>query len=207
LGYAVHIPGVGAIDQICDGAIAIGFNILNELANVTPTDIHLAHKAPDDIMPYRRFFGMTPRFDAEQYGLVFPAELLATAVIGADPHARALLLKSVTDYWAVKYPRIAEQVARIIRSRIVFGNVSLEMVAEAMSMHPRKLNRMLRRDGVTFRNLLNEARFELGCQWLAGTRRQITDIALSLGYADASGFSHAFTRWSGKTPSRWRSEA
>ena len=33
----------------------------------------------------------------------------------------------------------------------------------------------------------------------------ITDIALVLGYADPSGFTHAFQRWAGVAPSEWRS--
>jgi AraC-like DNA-binding protein len=71
-------------------------------------------------------------------------------------------------------------------------------------MHPRMLNRRLEAEGTTFRQLLNQARFEVARQLLAGTKVQVTDLALALGYADTSSFSRAFQRWSGVAPSDWR---
>ena len=41
-------------------------------------------------------------------------------------------------------------------------------------------------------------------QLLLGTRMSIGQIAATLGYADASGFTHAFRRWSGTSPAAWR---
>jgi AraC-like DNA-binding protein len=62
----------------------------------------------------------------------------------------------------------------------------------------------LQAEGRTFRELTNEARFEVAQQLLAGTRMDITNVAFALGYADPSGFTHAFHRWSGLAPSEWR---
>jgi AraC-like DNA-binding protein len=48
--------------------------------------------------------------------------------------------------------------------------------------------------------LLDEVRFEAPCQLLDTARIPITEIAVSLGYAEASAFTRAFRRWSGTTP-------
>ena len=111
---------------------------------------------------------------------------------------------SVAEYWAVQHPRMAERVVRILRPRVVFGNVSLEDVADQLSMHPRTMNRNLQSEGTSFRSLLNEARFQVARQLLAGTRIGVTDIALTLGYSEPSGFTHAFKRWPGTAPIEWR---
>lgn len=79
-------------------------------------------------------------------------------------------------------------------------------MASELSMHPRTLNRRLQAEGNSFRDLMNEARFEVARQLLAGTRMDITEIAFSLGYADPSSFTHAFQRWSGAAPSEWRNQ-
>ena len=76
-----------------------------------------------------------------------------------------------------------------------------------LSMHPRTLNRRLQAEGTSFRKLANEARFLIARQLLAGTRMEVTDIGLALGYAELSGFTHAFQRWSGTAPSEWRERA
>jgi AraC-like DNA-binding protein len=96
-------------------------------------------------------------------------------------------------------------VARMLRARVIFPDTSLEAVASQLSIQPRTLNRRLQAEGKCFRELINEARFEVARQLLAGTRMDITAIALALGYADPSGFTHAFQRWSGVAPSEWRS--
>jgi AraC-like DNA-binding protein len=99
---------------------------------------------------------------------------------------------------------VTHAVSRALRARVIFPETSLEEIASEFSMQPRTLNRRLKAEGTTFRELINEARFEVARQLLRGTRMRIADVALTLGYANASGFSHAFQRWSGATPSEWR---
>lgn len=203
-GYAVHHPDVQAIEQVSDGAIAIGFNMMRELAGAVPDEILTSRRTPGDTTPYRRFFGITPRFDAEQHALAFSTRLLTRPVRGADRELRRILEKKVTAYWAVEQPSMTHTVSRMLRARVIFPDTSLESIASELSIQPRTLNRRLQAEGKSFRELINEARFEVARQLLAGTRMDITDIALTLGYADPSGFTHAFQRWSGVAPSGWR---
>ena len=95
-------------------------------------------------------------------------------------------------------------VSHVLRARVIFPDTSLEEIAGEFSMRPRTFNRRLQAEGTTFRELVNEARFEVACRLLKITRIQIADISLALGYANAAGFTHAFQRWSGVAPSEWR---
>lgn len=203
-GYAVHMPGIAAIEQIGDGAVGIAFNMVREFVSVAPDGVLLSRYAPEDLTPYRGFFGAPVQFNSEQNAVAFPARLLATPVGTADPGRRRTLLKSVASYWTVREPSVADRVIRELRARIVFLDTALEEVADHLEMHPRTLNRRLHADGTSFRTLLNRARFETAQQWLRGTRMEITSIALALGYADLSAFSHAFQRWAGTAPTEWR---
>ncbi|WP_354119605.1 AraC family transcriptional regulator [Bradyrhizobium sp. LA6.12] len=67
-------------------------------------------------------------------------------------------------------------------------------------------NRRLKAEGTNFRDLLNEARFSVSRQLLAGTKMDVIGISLALGYSEPSSFTHAFQRWSGMTPSEWRKQ-
>lgn len=205
-GYAAYIPGIQALEHIADGAMAIGFNMMRELAGVPPDDVLLARPDPRDAGVYRRCFGITPQFHAEQNALVFPARLLTRAVRGADPELRRILEKSVAEYWAVRKPSVSEQVVRILRARVIFADATLEIVAKDLHMQPRTLNRRLQVEGTSFRDLLNRARFDIARTLLAGTGMPVTDLALALGYADTSAFTHAFRRWAGAAPSEWRAQ-
>ncbi len=206
-GYAIHLPEVPNTEQISDGAIAVGFRLMLELAGVSPSEVLSSRSTPGSIGPYTRLFGVPARFNAEQHALVFPKPLLDRPIRGADPNLRQILEKSVAEYWAIQQPTTAECVGRVLRARVLFGNGSLEEVAAHLSMHPRTLKRRLQAEGTSFRSLLNESRFQLARQLLAGTRIEVTDIALALGYSELSGFTHAFQRWSGTAPSEWRASS
>jgi hypothetical protein len=55
LTWEIHEPGVEAIDQVGDGAIAVYYNILSELcgADWKPTEAWFAHRRPADVTPFR----------------------------------------------------------------------------------------------------------------------------------------------------------
>ncbi len=203
-GYAVHYPGFSVAEQVSEGAMAIGFNMLRELARRRADEVLSARKAVVDPQPYRRFFGITPRFDAEQHAMVFPAAMLAWPVIGADPDLRRTLETKVAQYWAARQPTVAEQAMRHLRAHVVLGGATRENLAHLLSLSTRSLNRRLRGEGTTFRELLDRARFQVAQQLLAGTRMSVTAVALALAYSETSAFDHAFQRWSGDRPSDWR---
>jgi AraC-like DNA-binding protein len=73
-----------------------------------------------------------------------------------------------------------------------------------LSMHRRTLNRRLAAIGTTFREVLDDVRFETARELLEYTNIALIEIATTLGYEDASAFSRSFRRWAGCAPSEWR---
>jgi AraC-like DNA-binding protein len=191
-------------EQLQDGALAVGFNMLKELVNIRPSEVHIARRAPQNVVPYEQFFGVRPRFDAEQYALVFPSEILQLPVIGADKELRAVLELSVERYRLIQEPNVSDRVLRLLRAEILFDTCTLEVAAEALRIHPRTLKRRLHSEGTSWRILHNRVRFEVACELIGGTNLTITEVALALNYADASAFAHAFNRSAGVAPSEWR---
>ncbi len=204
VGYAVYQAGTEGTDHLRDGAAAIGFNMMRELCGALPDEVLLSRRPPDDARPYRRFFRVPVRFDAEQSALVFAVRELERPVPGADFRMRAMLEEAVAKYWTVALPNVTDQVVRMLRPRVLFGDSALEVVADSLKMHPRTLNRRLRGERTTFRKLLNEARFDMARQLLAGTRMDVGGISGALGYAETSAFTHAFRRMARTSPAEWR---
>jgi AraC-like DNA-binding protein len=93
---------------------------------------------------------------------------------------------------------------RVVRNLLLGGRGSLDQVAQVFSIHRRTLNRRMRDRGVTVRGLVEEVRYDIACQLLRETDLKAVEIAAVLDYADAASFTRAFRRWSGTTPSAWR---
>lgn len=205
-GYGIHHPGMQAIEQLYDLVTVMGLNIMRKLSGISPGQVRLARHTPDNVSLYRQVFGQMPIFDAEQNALVFSSKLLKSAVRMANPELRTALEKSVASYWAVTQPSTSERVVRILRARSVCGTAAVSNVASDLGIHGKALNRKLHNEGTGFRDLRNQARFEIACQLLTGTRMNVTSIALALGYTETSDFTRAFHSWSGKPPSTWRKQ-
>ena len=78
-------------------------------------------------------------------------------------------------------------------------------VAERLGMHPRALRRRLRAEGTTFEAIRDEVRQVAARELLRLGDLGIADIAATLDYSNPSSFVHAFRRWNGTSPGRWRS--
>ncbi len=95
---------------------------------------------------------------------------------------------------------------QLIGTLLMEGCPRLETIAEILNMHPRSLQRLLRRKNVTHQQLVDEVRAEAASRLLGNPDGSITDIALDLGYADVAHFTRAFRRWAGVSPTQFRSQ-
>jgi len=206
LGYAIYEPQGEATDQIGAGAVAMLFNILRTLCGPDwkPVEIEFAHRKPETVGPFRRFFRAPLIFDAEQYAVVFAADWLNRSMPGADAELHRLLQKQIDALEARHGDDFPEQVRSVLRTALVSGHAKADQVAALFSMHSRTLNRRLNAFGIRFRELVDEGRFEIARQMLEDSATEVAQIATMLDYADASAFTRAFRRWSGTTPARWR---
>jgi len=206
LGYEVHQLRVEATDQVGDGAVALLFNILRALCGPDwkPTEVRFAHRKPNDVGPFRRFFHAPLRFNSEENALVFSASWLHRLLPDTDPQLRRLLQEQIDALEARHADDFPEQVRSVLRRALVTGQAKAGQVAALFSMHARTLNRRLNEFGTCFQDLVDEGRFEIARQLLEDSAMEVRQIASMLDYADASAFTRAFRRWSGTTPARWR---
>lgn len=83
-------------------------------------------------------------------------------------------------------------------------NYELEAVAKRLGASVRSLQRELTEADTTFRELADQARRRRAAKLLGSTDLLLTQIALRLGYEQASSLNRAVRRWTGLTPSAWR---
>ena len=99
---------------------------------------------------------------------------------------------------------LTEDLRRVLRTELLRAACSAAGIARLFSMHRRTMNRHLHIEGLGFRQLANEIRFEIACELLANTDMALSQVAAVLRYSELSAFTRAFRRWSGQTPSAWR---
>jgi AraC-like DNA-binding protein len=204
--YKIYQPDAEATDQIGDAAVATMYNIMLELCGPkwNPLEVRLAHRKPDDIAPFRKFFQAPLRFDAEDNALVFFTESLRRPLPQAEPELRRLLATQIAALERQYTDQFAEQVRSILRTALLTDHGSADQIASLFSMHSRTLHRRLTAAGSSFRELVDESRFEIARQMLTDTDADVSHVAYVLNYADSSAFTRAFRRWSGATPTQWR---
>jgi AraC-like DNA-binding protein len=208
LSYGIYEPGIESADQIADAAIATALNLMRALCGPdwVPTEVLLPRDPPADPTPYRRLFGAPVRFDEEMAALVFPARWLDHRIAGADVVFHGVFAERIAELEAIPEVDFRDDLRRLLRSRLLTHDCSAERVADLFSMHRRTLNRRLSAEGTGFRAVVDEMRFEIARQMLAGTVMPFAQIAAALAFSEASAFTRAFRRWSGQTPTAWRAE-
>ena len=208
LRYDFLQPNNESMEQLGAGAVASMHKALQGLCGNDwgPIEIRLAHRAPPDLQPYRRYFRVAPIFDGAEYSIVFDASWLDRPMPEGDDE----LIRHLQRYILTLGPKydgsLAAQVRSVLRAAIVAGQAGEEQIAALFSLHKRTLHRRLVAEGTQFRVIDGDCRFEIARQLLEGSALPITQIAETLGYAETAVFTRAFRRWSGTTPSLWREQ-
>lgn len=208
LGYAIYEADTPGIGLAYDMVIAMAMTTLRGLCGPAfrAAQVQLAHTAPADMAPYRRFFGAPVVFDAPHCEVRFESRWLAAANAGAgaDAIAHALARGVAHDVAHGAERRLTETVRGVVRTLVMSASLSGPGVAAALGLHERTLRRRLVAEGASLLELIAEARFDVARQLLQETRLPLADIADALGYAETSNFVRAFRGWTGCTPGRWR---
>ena len=139
LNYAIHEPGVPAVDQIEEGALAIFANVLQSLCGPSwqPMAVRFAHKKPQDIRPLLSFFRAPLRFEAEQNALVFPSKYLSVLLPETSPGLLRLLQEQMDVLECRHEDDLPARVRAVLRAGLVANHAGADEVAALFSMHRR----------------------------------------------------------------------
>jgi AraC-like DNA-binding protein len=96
---------------------------------------------------------------------------------------------------------------KVILLRDLHATITAEQLAEQLHLSRRSLFRKLAEQQTSFAELLTAVRMQVAEDYLRRTGIGLAELALVLGYSDASNFSKAFKGWYGVTPKRWRDGA
>ena len=192
-------------------ALAIALKLARDStgANLTPTQVCFAHPEPHDAGPHHRFFRGEIRFNAGANSMMLSGADGARPLVGADEAlaviVRRRLEKVLADRAATVSASLGSQVRRMLVEGLGHATVTPDSAAAALHMSRRTLSRRLAGEKTSFRELLDEVRSELARALLMDRSLSVADVAFFLNYSEPAAFHRSFRRWTGQTPSEYRS--
>jgi AraC-like DNA-binding protein len=132
--------------------------------------------------------------DMDTAFLTYNADLLAAVA----PQLEAELKQQLAE------KNFREQVKGTLKRLLAGERPAIEHVARELRLSKRTLQRRLTEDGITFQQLMEEARRELAQHYLLHSSLELNQTAYLLGYEDANSFFRAFHEWEGTSPGQWR---
>lgn len=175
---------------------------------LAPTHVKFIHRRVNARSDLLEFLGGNVEFGAAVDEIAFAATIKDMPITSADPYLNKLLI----TYHEEALHRRANyrgSFRSIVENAIVpllpHGRPRVGEIARRLGIGQRTFARRLLLEGVTYSEVLEHLRSNLAQRYLTEQSLSISEIAWLLGYQEVSAFTHAFKRWTGKTPRKARS--
>lgn len=169
-------------------------------APLTPTTLQFRFPRPAYADRFTELLGAVATFDAPTHAATFSPDSLDRPLPQANRNTVALCEAQCRALVEARRARIglAHEVRKAIMG--IGGAADMDTVARDLGLSTRHLRRQLAEAGTSYRALREEVLETLALELLDLGVLSVEDVAVRLGYAEASSFIHAFKQWTGRTP-------
>ena len=161
---------------------------------------------PDDVAEMERVLSCPVQTGASWNGWALSRETCQIPLRRRDPALGSLLQRQAEEAIARLPPMegAALDVRRALASRVGSGDTRIQTIARTLAMSARSLQRHLTAAGVSYQQLLDQARKDAAERYLTDSPLSIGEVAYLLGYSEPAAFNRAFRRWHKETPQAFR---
>jgi AraC-like DNA-binding protein len=180
---------------------------MNAGSSLRPVAVRLRRMRPKDGEAYRRHFGCVVHFGADEDSITLSRRDVDRLLPTSNRQLAATLDRILAEQLAHldKNDVVARCQARLL-DQLCSGEVSEDVMAQALHMSRRTLQRKLAEADLTYQKLVDDTRRDLAMRHLEDPRHSITDVTFLLGFSQQSAFTRAFKRWTGMSPSEYRAQ-
>jgi AraC-like DNA-binding protein len=185
------------------GLVRQGTGRPDENANV----VRFRHRQPENVALHQDFFRCSIEFGCEHNEIEFRSEILDYRTGGTLTPLRSILRRHIQariDRMEFYDSAVSTNVALAIASLIGTSGSDVATVADALMIHPKKLQRLLKEERTSFSDILEEVRKNIASDMIANSTAPVGHVAGLLGYSTTAPFTSAFRKWTGMSPLQWR---
>lgn len=205
--WAVHSHN--AVKQNLDVALLCALKSLQRLtaSEYYPVSVQFFYPRPRNWNEHYRLFNCKLQFTQPVSSISFDKRFLKQELKSGD---EGLLesLKANAQSILSKLPlqgRLSYEVKKVLLQEITPDSKGIEHHASALNLSARSLQRRLKEEGTTFKNLQTEMREKLAGKMLKEGHHAVSEVAYLLGFSEPSAFVRAFKTWTGVTPKKFMS--
>jgi len=192
------------VEGILAGWVSYGRYLLGEKVDVA--QVSFAHPRLAAVHAYDSVLECPHRFGAPHYGVSFGLDLL-----DAKPRFAAPALNAALDGWlghcaatVATRKSLARTIMGVLGTRVPLAMADEMSVAALLGLGYRTLQRQLRDEGTSFRQVLNATRAQHAVLSLLDGHASLSDLAAEVGFNEQSSLCRAFHRWTGDAPLDFR---
>ena len=171
-----------------------------------PTMVNFTFASPADQVAYRRVFDAPIVFDADFCGVIFHSSDLKIKLSKRDEARHDTLYQFAHSVKRSRPRDLREEVRILIRKNLELRLVGEEYLTRFFPFEKRTLQRKLKAQGTSYRQLLHDVRIAMAMDLLANSDISMTRMAERLCYIDLANFTKAFSEHTGTPPSIWRTQ-
>lgn len=197
-------------EVIIEGVIFLLLRFMSWLVgkNIEPTLVELDFGRPATDDDYRALFECPVEYSAGQSRTVFPSRYLDLPLVQNEASLSDFLRNSFSELLEGNIYNVGlpAQIRTLISTE--YGNQlpDFQEVCERLDMTPQTLRRRLKEANTSYQEIKDNLRKESAVYYLSKPELSIDEIALLMGFSEASSFHRAFKKWTGRTPSAYRRE-
>jgi AraC-like DNA-binding protein len=209
ISWELFVPGLKMPRQHAESVLCALTEILRVVSGnqINPMQVRFSHPSPNDICEHQAIFKARLLFDQPETALEIyrtdfdrPIFLASRELFDVlEPLAHKRLHQMVfPGSWSQK---VSHEIYLLLSSGTV---PDVETVSSNLALSSRSLQMKLQKEEITFKQLFDQLRKETAMAYLKDPEISICEIALLLGFSEQSAFNHAFKRWTGKSPGRFK---
>ncbi|TLP46074.1 AraC family transcriptional regulator [Cohaesibacter sp. CAU 1516] len=168
--------------------------------------VSFRHACRSDPQRYADYFKCPVIFEAEQNSIAMHPTMLDLPNRVGDKAVFDFMvghleteIESLADTSATR-----NELLHRLTANLSSGVPHAAAMARDMGMSERTLYRRLSEEGMTYRDVVEQAQSALARELLRESKASIAEIAFLTGFSEQSTFSRAFKRWEGQAPARYR---